>query len=207
VTGYATPEEAARGDTPERFVRLIGTVVRGDHAIVAQRMNDRPMYEVDTAFCERGADGLWVEESSGNSLGGFLPTGQGRATVLAWEDDAPEWAVAARYACGELATVVPVVDECVFCVFDDVEVDEGDWFGASADLVAWIRADGSEAPSGRHRESPEQRARMRSLLEKMAQPGGLDSDDPLLCGLGGGVIRFSEPFVEEDVESQDPGEP
>jgi hypothetical protein len=49
VTGYATPEEAARGGTPTRFVRVVGTVVRGDRAIVAQRMNDRPMYEVELA--------------------------------------------------------------------------------------------------------------------------------------------------------------
>jgi hypothetical protein len=40
------------------------------------------------------------------------------------------------------ATVVPVGDECVFWVFDDVEIDESDWFAASADLVSWIRADG-----------------------------------------------------------------
>jgi hypothetical protein len=207
VIGYATPEEAAREGTPVRFVRVVGTVVRGDRAIVAQRMNDRPMYEVDTAFCARAADGLWHEESSGNSIGGFLPTGSGRATVVAWQDDAPEWAVAARYACGRQEAVVPVVDECVFCVFDDVEVDEGDWFGESADLVAWIRADGSEAPSGRHRATPEQRAWMRAIHERMAEPGGLDADDPLLRGPGSEIILISEAVAEEEPERASPGDP
>jgi hypothetical protein len=207
VTGYPTPEEAARGDRPTRFVRVVGTVVRGDRAIVAQRMNDRPMFEVDTVFCARGADGLWDEESSGNSSGGFLPTGPGRATVVGWEDDAPEWAVAARYVCGGRSVIVPVVDECVFCVFDDVEVDDGDWFGESADLVAWIRADGSEAPSGRHRPTPDHRAWMRAIHERLVESGGLDPDDPILRGADGEVILISEAVAEEEPERESPGDP
>jgi hypothetical protein len=167
VNSFATQKDAARGDTPEQFVRVVGTVVRGDRAIVAQRMNDRPRYEVDTTFCRRESDGRWYSESGGNGIGGHLPTGPGRATVVAWEDDVPEWAVAARYACEAQTAVVPVVDRCVFCVFDDVTFDEDDWFGSGAwaDLIAWVRADGSETPSGRHRSSvtPEQNARMRAI--------------------------------------------
>jgi hypothetical protein len=193
VTAYATPGRAARGDTPERFARVVGVVVRGDRAIVALRMNDRPAYEIDTTYCERGADGLWYATSGGNSTGGKLMTGPGRATVIGWEDDAPAWAVAARFACGARELVVPVVDECAFSVFDDVELDEDDPFGESARRAAWVRADGSEEPSGHHFPSPEQRARRRAIVERLRELGGFDPADPVLRELAGGTVTLEEP--------------
>ena len=57
---------------PAKYVRVIGTVIRGDRAIVAQLMNDGPPFEVETAFCIKEADGTWAEGSSGNSTAGFL---------------------------------------------------------------------------------------------------------------------------------------
>jgi hypothetical protein len=47
---------------------------------------------------------------------------------------------------------------------------------------------------------------MPSILERTAEPGGLDPDDPLLRGLGGEVILISDTFVEEAPKSHGPGE-
>lgn len=49
-----TPQEAARGDTPAEFVKVIAVVVRGDEAVVAQLMNE---VEMDTSHCVREGNG------------------------------------------------------------------------------------------------------------------------------------------------------
>ena len=82
MSAYQSPEEAARGTTPAKFVRVIGVVVRGKNAIVAQLMNDGPSFEVDTAYCHQEPDGSWFEGVSGNSTGGFLSTGDGHGTAV-----------------------------------------------------------------------------------------------------------------------------
>jgi hypothetical protein len=117
-----TPEEAARGDIPARFVRVIGVVVRGDTAAVAQLMNDGPPYEVETAYCHRKGDG-WVEGSSGNSTYGYLPTGEGIGTVVVW-DEAPATAVSARFEYAGREQVAAVENGCALAVFDDVKEDD-----------------------------------------------------------------------------------
>ena len=40
--------EAARGDIPAKYVRVVGVVVRGDQAVVAQLINESPTFEIDT---------------------------------------------------------------------------------------------------------------------------------------------------------------
>ncbi len=43
--GYNSPEEAARGDIPERFVTVLGVQIEGDYALVWMLTNDRPTFE------------------------------------------------------------------------------------------------------------------------------------------------------------------
>jgi hypothetical protein len=71
--GFATPEEAARGDVAAENVHVVGVVIRGDAAVVMQITNANRYpnaYEVDTAQCYREAEG-WVCLQSGNGNAGY----------------------------------------------------------------------------------------------------------------------------------------
>jgi hypothetical protein len=189
VSGFATPEEAARGSIPAKYVRVVGTVVRGERAIVAQLMNDRQPFEVETAFCLREADGTWKEEGSGNSTAGFLPTGEGVGTYMAW-DEAPEGAVAARFACRGNEQEVPVVNGCALAVFDEIETDDEDLVLLDApQIVAWISADGTEQSLPRHEIPAWIRERMHRRIDEIR--------------LGGGVVGLQEEWIEH---TEDNGE-
>ena len=169
--GYATPEDAARGDVPAKYVNVVAVVVRGDQALVAQLTNDRPPYEIDTAHCTRDPDGTWDEDSSGNSAGGFLPTGDRVGTFVAWEQ-APEGVVATRFVCQGRELMVPVERGCAVAVFDDVTLREpADTLLATPRLLAWIRANGAEEGVERHEPSAWLRERVRRLFdEQCADP-------------------------------------
>lgn len=120
---HPTPEEAARGDIPARYVEVVAVVVRGDRAIVVQLTNDRPPHETDTVHCTRNPDGSWeAGVCGGNSWGGFLSAGDGVGTLLAWRQ-APAGAVAARFACQGRELTVPVERGRAVAVFDDVVLD------------------------------------------------------------------------------------
>ena len=56
--GLATPEEAAPGDIPPRYVTVVGTLIVGDMATVWMLTNDRPPYEEYTVACSR-EHGRW----------------------------------------------------------------------------------------------------------------------------------------------------
>jgi hypothetical protein len=43
--GFDSPEEAARGDIPQRFVTILGVRAEGDYAQVWMLTNDRPTFE------------------------------------------------------------------------------------------------------------------------------------------------------------------
>ncbi len=128
-----TPQEAARGNVPAKFVKVIAVVVRGDEAIVAQLMNES---EPDTSHCVRKGDG-WVEQSSGNGDTAFMGLENGVGTVVTW-CEAPTWAVAAKYEVDAREQVVPVQNDCVVATFDGVP--ENSW----PKLAAWIDARGGE---------------------------------------------------------------
>ena len=115
--------EAARGDIPAKFVRIVGVVVRGDQAMVAQLTNEAPTYEIETVHCHRDQDG-WEAGSSGNGNLQFLPTGAGVGSIVIW-DLAPEWAVAAQFSYGEDERTVAVENGIALATFDDVPVT--DW--------------------------------------------------------------------------------
>lgn len=148
--GFDTPEDAARGDIPSRFVRVVGVVVRGDEVIVAQLVNDRPPYEVETAHCWRERSG-WTGGASGNSTSAWIATGETACTFVLW-DEAPVSAVAARFEYAGSEQVVPVENGCALAVFD--EVTKEDALLHKPRLAAWIDAHGSEEPLARH-ELPE----------------------------------------------------
>ncbi len=175
MTGFPTPEQAARGSTPAKYVQVVATVIRGDRAIVAQLMNDRAPFEVETAFCFRQADGSWAEGSSGNSTAGFLPTGDGVGTFVIW-DEAPDGAVAARFVCRDSTQEVAVAKGCAVAVFDGITVE--DEYMALFDgprIVAWIDAAGTETERPYHEPPGWIRERMREKLEALRR--GEDLDD------------------------------
>jgi len=121
VTSFSTPEEAARGNLREKYVRVVGVAIRGDEAVVAQVMNADgypTAYETETAKCYRTSDG-WEEGHSGNSDTTFIRTGDDRCTVV-WWGDAPERAAGARIRLGDQEQEVCVEDGFFFVVFDDV---------------------------------------------------------------------------------------
>src|SRR5437899_9845959 len=123
---HATPEEAALGDVPSRFVHVIGVVIRGDRAVVAQLTNDRHPHAIQTSSCARARQGFkrgWVETTSGNSNLDFIPTGDGKGTVGVW-NQAPEFASAACFECLGRKETVPVKNGCVLTVFDGVPGDD-----------------------------------------------------------------------------------
>ena len=66
--GYATPEEAARGDIPVRFATVVGSLVLGDVATVWLLTNDKPPFEPYEVNCERQS-GCWHFESGFGSFG------------------------------------------------------------------------------------------------------------------------------------------
>jgi hypothetical protein len=143
VAAFTTPEEAARGDIPERFVRVVGVVVRGNQAVVAQLTNDGPPFEVETAYCEREGDG-WLPGASGNSTSAFIPLEAPTGTLVIW-DEAPADATAARFEYSGIEQDAPVENGVALAVFDDVP-NYFDYRGPPWPLRAWILEDGREVP-------------------------------------------------------------
>ena len=70
--GCATPEEAARGDVPERFFTVLGVQVDGDEAVVWSLTNDRPPFEAYVDNCVRRNGQWYATDGSGG-----LPAGAG----------------------------------------------------------------------------------------------------------------------------------
>ena len=69
--GYETPEEAARGDIPERFIKVVWCERRGDNAVVLLQVSTDPPY-FDLSRCGLGSRG-WGAEVSGNASGNEQP--------------------------------------------------------------------------------------------------------------------------------------
>jgi hypothetical protein len=143
VPVFTTPEDAARGDIPEQYVRVVGVVVRGDQAVVAQLTNDGPPFEVETAYCEREGEG-WLPSASGNSTAGFLPFDAERGTLVVW-DAAPAGATAARFEYAGQEQIVQVENGAALAVFNDVPGYFG-YRGPPWPLRAWILENGQEIP-------------------------------------------------------------
>lgn len=138
---YATPEEAAAVGVPPAYVRVVGTVVRGDEAMVAQLLGTSAAYEIDTATCFRD-DGGWVCGGGGNGSAAFLQTAAAVGTYVLW-DEAKPGMVAAKFVLGEREQVVRVENGIVLAAFDDVPTSVYDW-PTWPRLVAWVDAEGNE---------------------------------------------------------------
>jgi hypothetical protein len=69
--GHATAEEAARGDIPERYVRVLGVRVDRGDAIVWMLTNDRPPFEEYTMVVYRDRHGRWHSGSGVCGIGSF----------------------------------------------------------------------------------------------------------------------------------------
>jgi hypothetical protein len=65
--GFATPEEAARGDIPAQFVQVVGVRMEGDSATVWMLTNEAPSFHAYEVGCER-ENGRWYMDWG---LGGF----------------------------------------------------------------------------------------------------------------------------------------
>jgi hypothetical protein len=122
---FPTPEEAARAVVDDKFDRLVGVVVRGDTAIVAQWVkagSPNHVEDTETTTCYRVAEG-WEAGSTGNGNGGRILTSEDRMTFV-WWDKAPTGATAVRVSLGEQERTVPVETGFFFTVFDDVPFQE-----------------------------------------------------------------------------------
>jgi hypothetical protein len=138
--GFSTPEEAARAGIPDEYVRVVGVIVRGDDAIVAQVMNADgypTAFEIETAWCHREDDG-WTRGSSGNGNLSMIPTSRTTGTMVAWQE-APEDAGAARYRLEDRDEVVPVKDEFALVVFDEVPLSYMRFPGPLPSVETWLR--------------------------------------------------------------------
>lgn len=69
---YETPEEAARGDIPERFARVVWCERSGDRAVVLLEVNTVKTPYYDITWCEQEPYG-WLGGVSGNADGTERP--------------------------------------------------------------------------------------------------------------------------------------
>jgi hypothetical protein len=73
VSGFETPEEAARLGTPERFARVVWIERSGDRAVVLLQMDSEESRIFDVSLCVRGPEG-WECEVSGSADGSEEPS-------------------------------------------------------------------------------------------------------------------------------------
>jgi hypothetical protein len=93
-----TPEEAARGEIPEPYARVLGTAMSpdGNNAVVLLGTNEPPRLYPYQVVCERREQG-WVEEIGGNGPGCSTTSSENEPNVgvaTLW-DEAPPGATAA----------------------------------------------------------------------------------------------------------------
>lgn len=56
---YASPEEAARGDVPERYSQVIASRREGDLAVVLLALNEGEVVEEDVNICAQDSLGWY----------------------------------------------------------------------------------------------------------------------------------------------------
>lgn len=123
---YGTPEEAARAGLPEDCdpAQVVGVVLRGDAAVVAQVVDRAgvPRGDFDTSTPRR-VDGGWIPGAGGNSTASFIHTDDDKVTVVAW-CPAPAEARAARYVFLGREQTFPAEGGHVVAAFDDIPFSE-----------------------------------------------------------------------------------
>jgi hypothetical protein len=149
ASGFATPEEAARGDIPERYARAAGTLISpdGDNAIVFLLANEEPWVEELEVHCSRGRDGRWGEEGSASGFGfGWYGLELGTAPprgVLHFAYEAPEGAREAILLWRYREFRLPASNGYFF--FADWDAPDDFYRSEPARIVRYVRDDGSEA--------------------------------------------------------------
>ena len=122
---YATPEEAALAGLPRvpKTARVVGVVIRGDQAVVAQELDDDPS-DIETSHVSRVTGG-WKPSWEGSGNGTFIFTGKHEETiaVVLW-GDAPKDAVAARFTLLGREQIFDLKDGRFFVVFDEIPFDD-----------------------------------------------------------------------------------
>jgi hypothetical protein len=109
----ATPEEAARGEIPERYARVLGVAYSpsGADAVVLLGTNEPPVLYPYQVLCGRGELG-WYEGMSGNGPGWSTTQeedGPNVGVVTLW-DEAPPGVRAAVVSFGGREHDVPVLN-------------------------------------------------------------------------------------------------
>jgi hypothetical protein len=110
-----TPEEAARGEIPERYARVLGVAYSpdGQHSVVLLGTNEEPCLHPYQVVCGLGESG-WVEEMGGTGPGWSTiaddphDSGAPNLGVATLWDEAPEGAIAGVVSFHGEDHVVPV---------------------------------------------------------------------------------------------------
>jgi hypothetical protein len=136
-----TPEEAARGEIPERYARALGVAYSpdGNHAVVLLGTNEPPSLYPYQVLCGRG-EGGWYEGISGNGPG-WSTTKDAEddpnlGVVTLW-DEAPPEAAAAVISFDALEHEAPVRESYFLFAAWDVPHDLA--YEAYPSFVRWIR--------------------------------------------------------------------
>jgi hypothetical protein len=154
---YATPEEAARGDIPERYARALSIAFSpdGDQALVVLETNEQPAVELYEVVCYRERDG-WIGGSGSGGIGmGWSSTSFGQERnvgVLRLSDEVPDDVVAVIVRwCGDEFRV-PVSARHFFFTQWNVPADFDETEDGRPRAVRYLRSDGSEeiVPPARH---------------------------------------------------------
>ena len=119
---FPTPEAAARAVVSDPSPRHVGTVIRGDEAVVGHWVSAHGG-DTETTTCYRDDDGGWEAGSTGNGNGTCIFTAADRVTAVCW-GRAPAGAVGARFRAAGREEVAPVEDGFVFLAFDDLPYRE-----------------------------------------------------------------------------------
>ncbi len=199
--GYSTPEDAARGDIPERYARTVAVEVSPDGcaAIVLQLTNEPPAVEPYQTVCTR-EDGLWQSGSGGNGSGwGQAHHADTEVSYLTDWGEVPEGVVGVVLRWRDKEYRVPVSERYYLFVRWGESLENVVEY--SADVVGHVHSSGvvEEIEIAPWRMA----ARVRSrdwLLERLTAPDSLPS-----IGLGEGYHRIA--LHEGDGSSSSEGEP
>ena len=134
-----TPEEAARGEIPERYARVLGVAYSPDRddAVVLLGTNEEPNLYPYQVLCGRGEEG-WYQGTSGNGPGWSSTSSPGEPNIgvaTDW-DEAPPRARAAIVSFDGREHEVPVTNG--YYLFAAWEVPDDLAMGDHPSFVGWI---------------------------------------------------------------------
>jgi hypothetical protein len=120
VNGFDTPEQAALGDIPSAYCRAIASATHGDHAYVLLDTGPETQPYPYGVFCYR-VDGRWFEGNGSNGSGWSVTDESTERGMLAFWDEAPGGAAAARIRFRGATYEAPVANGFFLFVLGDIE--------------------------------------------------------------------------------------